>query len=319
LVFMAAQSVNCDEACAAIRETHATDRQFLRRRLRRIAFAAGPDPKERNKYMAPKITQSKTAARLKKIFERKRTGPFHRDFRGLMNQLVSLRGQIRDTQSPEVRAFLEFASARMAKSHSQLFQDLFVEYTLNGKRNGYFCEFGATDGISLSNTFYLEKQLGWTGICAEPALGWHADLARNRPGSIIEKRCVWTESGKQLIFSEASERTLSSLTSFANSDGRGGKRAKGSSYSVTTVSLTALLTENSAPKDLDYISIDTEGSELAILSAFDFDRFRPKILTVEHNFMPVRDDILALMTAKGYRRVLTECSQWDDWYVANLD
>lgn len=250
-----------------------------------------------------------------KQFERRRTAPFHRSHRKTINDMVMLRDTIRDEQNLSVKEFLEYCSQNSSKSYSQLFQDLFVDYVLNGKQNGFFCEFGATNGVSLSNTFYLENERGWTGICAEPALGWHKQLVTNRPNSIIDTRCVWSHSGQELAFSESDARSLSSLTSYTDSDRRGGKRRNGVSYTVNTVSLTDLLIEHNAPKDLDFISIDTEGSELEILSTFDFQQFQPKVFAIEHNFLPIRDDIRNLMKGHGYRRVLTECSQWDDWYL----
>src|ERR1017187_1984592 len=51
-------------------------------------------------------------------------------------------------------------------SKSQLRQDLMVLSELDFKRGGYFVEFGATNGVTLSNTYLLEKEYGWTGILA---------------------------------------------------------------------------------------------------------------------------------------------------------
>ena len=53
-------------------------------------------------------------------------------------------------------------------SRSQLGQDLTVLKFYNNKRDGYFIEIGASDGIKLSNTYLLESQYGWKGICVEP-------------------------------------------------------------------------------------------------------------------------------------------------------
>jgi len=63
---------------------------------------------------------------------------------------------------------LEFLLINREKSSAQLLQDLFVIYFSKGKKSGYFVEFGATDGISNSNTHLLEKALEWQGILAEP-------------------------------------------------------------------------------------------------------------------------------------------------------
>ena len=73
--------------------------------------------------------------------------------------------------------------------HSQLKQDLFVLLETGFKRGGYFVEFGATNGIDLSNTYLLEREFGWTGILAEPATAWHEALQRNR-NAIIDTDCV---------------------------------------------------------------------------------------------------------------------------------
>ena len=62
------------------------------------------------------------------------------------------------------------------KSRAQLKQDIFVLLETGFKRDGYFVEFGATNGVDLSNSWLLEKAFGWTGILAEPARIWHDDL-----------------------------------------------------------------------------------------------------------------------------------------------
>ena len=92
---------------------------------------------------------------------------------------------------------MAFCAANMMRSQSQLFQDLFVVFFLQGKRNGFFVEFGATDGRGLSNTFILERDFQWNGILAEPARCWHAALKSARRAA-IDTRCVWSESGQTL-------------------------------------------------------------------------------------------------------------------------
>ncbi len=73
-----------------------------------------------------------------------------------------------------------------------------------------------------------------------------------------------------------------------------------------------------APCIIDYLSIDTEGSEIEILSIFNFDRYKFNIITVEHNFSPMCEKINTLLLSKGYKRVFEELSFYDDWYVYNL-
>ena len=53
------------------------------------------------------------------------------------------------------------------ESYSQIGQDLWVQETLKNKKNGYFLDIGAHDGIYLSNTYLLEKNYNWNGLCIE--------------------------------------------------------------------------------------------------------------------------------------------------------
>lgn len=201
-------------------------------------------------------------------------------------------------------------------SHSQLHQDLFVLSELSGKRNGYFVEFGAADGKTHSNSYFLEKVMGWGGILAEPARRWHSDLKACRNVS-IETDCVWSETGQELNFLELSSDygQLSTIDQFISSDFHDREREHSSKYKVKTISLLDLLNKHNAPKVIDYLSIDTEGSEFEILNSFDFDAYRFQVITCEHNFTEMRAQIHELLTSKGYVRKFESLSNWDDWYV----
>ena len=76
-----------------------------------------------------------------------------------------------------------------------------------------------------------------------------------------------------------------------------------------------LLEKYNAPKTIDYLSIDTEGSEYEILSVFDFDAFDIRVITCEHNYTPMREQLFELLTKNGYERKYSELSLFDDWYV----
>ena len=66
-----------------------------------------------------------------------------------------------------------------------------------------------------------------------------------------------------------------------------------------------------------YLSIDTEGSEYEILQSLDFEKYRPVVFTIEHNFTNLQNKIDALMISKGYTRVFRELTSFDGWYVLN--
>ena len=92
-------------------------------------------------------------------------------------------------------------------------------------------------------------------------------------------------------------------------------RKDGQRYDVQTVSLNDLLAHWRAPRRIDYLSIDTEGSELDILAHFDFEAYEIRLITVEHNHTALRQPIHDFLVAKGYRRKFEKLSNVDDWYV----
>lgn len=207
-----------------------------------------------------------------------------------------------------------FVKSLVGKSKAQLGQDLFVLSELNFKRNGFFVEFGATNGVDLSNTVLLEKEFGWNGILAEPARCWHNDLKSNRTCH-METRCVWSSSGSILTFSETEWAELSTVSTYKSSDHHKLSRKHSQSYEVETISLVDLLNNYNAPTVIDYLSIDTEGSEWEILAAFDFEKYQFRVISCEHNFTPAREQIMKLLIAHGYARKYEDVSLYDDWYV----
>lgn len=213
-----------------------------------------------------------------------------------------------------VSDFALFCARYAEQSKAQLFQDLLALYVLGMKRDGYFVEFGATDGDGLSNSLLLEKQFGWRGILAEPARSWHGDLLANRDAHICTD-CVWSASGETLTFRETAYKELSTIAAFARRDSHANAREALSEYQVNTISLNDLLSQYDAPNDIDFLSIDTEGSELEILRALDFDRYCFRVIVVEHNFTETREPLRDLLCSHGYQQIFEQFSRWDDWYV----
>lgn len=200
------------------------------------------------------------------------------------------------------------------ESKSQHKQDLFALAELKFKKNGFFVEFGATNGITLSNTFILEKKYNWEGILSEPAKGWIKQLKKNRNCN-IESDCVWKKTGVKLDFLESSIGVISTISSYADvASNKAGKQKK---YKVNTISLSDLLKKHNAPRTIDYLSIDTEGSEYEILKEFDFSQYDIKVITVEYN--EKREELFNLLTKQNFVRKFVEVSECDDWYVKNTN
>lgn len=204
------------------------------------------------------------------------------------------------------------------KSKSQILQDVFVLMQLNFAKRGYFVEFGAADGVNLSNTYLLEREFDWSGILAEPSRQFHDSLEGKR-NCHIDKRCVYNQSNETVLFNDVIEGEFSTIDSYSDKDNHKHLRKKGRKYKVQTVSLNDLLDDYNAPKLIDYISIDTEGSEYEILRNFNFKKYSFKVITVEHNYSENRDKIKNLLGRYGYVRIHEDISYQDDWYINKMN
>ena len=201
--------------------------------------------------------------------------------------------------------FVSFISKNFSKSHSQIFQDLFVAYILK-KEKGIYCEVGALDGKKLSNTFYLEKELGWSGILCEPDKSYQELIRKNRPNNILVTEPIFSKENEEVNFFEL-EGGRSGIDKNLNNE---------KSYKLKTTTLNKILKENLNNKNVNYISIDTEGTEYEIIKELDLDKFYPEIITIEHNYdKEKRDKIYKILKNKNYDRYFKSISRFEDWYV----
>lgn len=165
----------------------------------------------------------------------------------------------------------------------------------------------------LSNTYLLEQGYDWTGLCAEPNPAFFEKLQRNRRCLTLPD-CIGPRSGEEVEFVLADE--YGGFARHAELDNHASRRAayreSGGLIRLTTIALDDFLRKHGAPRRIDYLSIDTEGSEYEILSAFPFEEWDIRLLTVEHNFTPIREDIRRLLEGHGYVRTKMK---WDDWYA----
>ena len=191
---------------------------------------------------------------------------------------------------------------------SQIGQQKHVIQFFEGKRNGYFVDVGAHNGFCLSNTVGLEHVFGWKGVCAEPLKREFEMLIQNRKCYCTNK-AVFHTSGQVVSFS--CDGLMSGITDSIDCH-MSSKVAP--TVSVETITLNDLLVESGAPRFIEYISIDTEGSEYDILKAFDFSRHVFGFMTVEHNFVEPRRTLMReLLTANGYLYLCE--NQFDDYYI----
>lgn len=193
-------------------------------------------------------------------------------------------------------------------SKSQLNQDINVIEFFNKGKGLYFIDIGANDGISLSNTYLLEKEYNWDGICCEPMVNAFNKLKKCRNVTLVDK-AVFSKSNLKLEFSNSN--MLSGITSFIDKH----KTAlDGKKTIVATITLQDLLKTYNSPHIIHYMSLDTEGTELEILKSVNYSDYTFLYINLEHNYIePRRTEMRKLLTDNGY--IYKGENKWDDDYI----
>ena len=175
--------------------------------------------------------------------------------------------------------------------HSSIDRIIVDEY-FKDKKDGFFIETGACDGIFQSNTFYLETELNWSGILIEPNPDYVKECIINRPKSKVYDCALVSFDFKDnhtVLYSIASKGAMGTV------EDRGmwinETETPVFHENIPTRTLTSILDETQ-PKEIDLFSLDVEGYELNVLEGLDFEKYKPKIIVVEchgETINPVND------------------------------
>lgn len=194
------------------------------------------------------------------------------------------------------------------KSLSEVGQDFWVfGEVFNGKRNGYFIEIGAADGVSLSNTFLLEQRYHWRGLCIEANPLFFKDLKRIRSATCLNI-CLDSEVGEVDFLLR---RFVGGIVD-TDTDNKSEYFVSGNKdiVKMKTNTLSSILISENVPSVIDYLSIDVEGAEERILSKFPFDKYKFKCMTLER----VSSKLKEILCLNGYI-LIKELPGSDAFYV----
>ena len=176
---------------------------------------------------------------------------------------------------------------------------------LDYKNNGYFVDIGAYDGINLSNSYFLEKELNWNGICVEANSELYDKLKNSR----------------QVLCENCAVNSYNGTCFFNPQDLSGSVKTEGTA--VISKTLESIFDEYSAPKIIDYLSLDVEGLEYEILKVFPFNKYYFRTITVEHNLYihgpAMKLQLQNLLKSNGYliakENVADQGNEFEDWYI----
>ena len=202
--------------------------------------------------------------------------------------------------------------------HSQYGQDLTVYDLLGQLDNGVFLDIGANDGVSLSNSLLFEEK-GWTGVCIDPHPVIFETLKTKRHCHLLNA-CIADEDGMvNFLVVEGKSNMLSGILEFLDERHRTriDKEIVETGGSKRTIEIEALSPQTLLKRFeidwVDYLSIDTEGCELAILKTFDFQKTPVQIIGVENGTRS--PELFRYLCSVGY--TLIKCVGCDEIYQRN--
>ena len=173
--------------------------------------------------------------------------------------------------------------------------------------SGFFIEAGANNGVSRSNTYYLERHYGWTGLLIEAIPHRFVECTRNRPKSKSVHCALVSPSYEK----PSVELTYMDLMSMVNAGGaidfsghmqqfQNTKRHRdvltGTKFHAPARTLGSVLQDLGNP-EVDFFSLDVEGLEHDVLLGLDFETCSPRRILVEDWD---KSGIHSLLTSKGY-------------------
>jgi FkbM family methyltransferase len=180
--------------------------------------------------------------------------------------------------------------------HSRNAEEWIIRDFFQDRRNGVFLDVGANHYQNESNTYFLEHQLGWTGIAVEPLVEFEADYKRYRPGTRFRAFFASDASNQRAHMFYLKENSLVTSATKDFTAREGG--ATPSEIEAPTITLDDLLTLEKIDR-VDFLSMDIELAEPKALAGFDLRRFSPQLVCIEAH-REVRQVLLNYFHDRGY-------------------
>lgn len=198
-------------------------------------------------------------------------------------------------------------------SYAQNFEDVMLARAFPGG-DGFYVDVGANDP-DIDNVTRAFYERGWSGINIEPLAANSVQLRARRPRDINLETAVGEQHGS-ITFYEIGRWHGYSTTDAAIVEQHRKDGLEVIEHSVPIRTLADVLDEHASGKAIDFLKIDVEGTELAVLRGADLARHRPKIIVLESK-MPVTinmvdrvdevpdraDEYTAFLAPLGYRFV----------------
>ena len=191
---------------------------------------------------------------------------------------------------------LDPIATRYGPQHfSRNWEEWLIRDFFNNRRNGIFVDVGANHFQRENNTYYLEKELGWSGIAIDALPEFGPDYTKYRPRTRFLALFVSDVPGETVPFfvPEQNKLVASGNREFTLKEG-----ARADARQVPTTTLNVVL-DQAGITAVDFLSIDIELAEPKALRGFDVDRFKPQLVCIESH-EEVRQAILDYFARHRY-------------------
>ena len=185
---------------------------------------------------------------------------------------------------------------------SQFGQDATIYYSmLAGKlargERGFYVDLGAHDEKTISNTWFLDKCLGWQGLCVEANPELAEKLRQSSRTCKVVNKCAAEKVGTLQFVSNGAIGHIAAA-------GQGG-------VEIPCAPLSELLRSESVSQ-VDFMSVDIEGNEISALSGTDWDAVPIQLILIESAWASERLDLL--LADAGFWR-MADIGYADDLYI----
>jgi FkbM family methyltransferase len=192
-------------------------------------------------------------------------------------------------------------------SYAQNGEDVVLSRAFGADQAGFYVDVGAADPLFHSVTRHFYER-GWSGINIEPVRATHAALERERPRDVNLGVGLAARPGSMTFYELPPE--MAGCSSFSETIAAGYARQGlvAAERAVEVTTLVSVCERWASDRTIDFLKVDVEGDERAVLEGADFTRFRPRILVIESTrpgtTTPAFEEWEPLVTGAGYRFAL---------------
>jgi len=185
------------------------------------------------------------------------------------------------------------------KFRSELEEDLFVVDYFQHKNGGFVLDIGAADGITASNSFRLINEYEWKALLIEPCVK-HLSNLKILYDNVDDVECFYgavNQEKKLEIFYEVDEHDIGLSNIIGKSHTRNQEYI---TYEVPCLDINTIIQKHNVPLNIDFVSLDIEGSEQEVLYNWDFSKYNVDLWCVEENEYSYE----SFFNSKGYERLI---------------